>query len=45
MANITESIIGHDPSEDFNAFIAYFRAIDISDYLGGDRKADPMKKG
>jgi len=34
-----------DASNDFSDFIAYWRAIDISDYLGGDREADSKLKG
>ena len=42
MAKIKEML---DSSKDFNDFIAYWRAIDISDYLGGDRKVDSKLKG
>lgn len=31
--------------EDFSDVIAYFRSIDITDWLGGDRKADPKMQG
>ena len=31
--------------KDFSPIIAYFRGINLLDYLGGDRKGDPSGKG
>ena len=31
--------------QDFSDVIAYFRSIDITDSLGGDRNADPKNQG
>ena len=30
-----------ESNKDFNVFVAFWRAIDITDFLGGDRMADP----
>ncbi len=32
-------------AKDFSNFVAYFRSIDITEYLGGDRKGDPQRRG